>query len=95
MEIFTKICGFVKNIVLLQKFRKQDLTLAIRKWTCESCGEVHDRDVNAAKNILKQGINILSGCGIQSDTKQKQGEALPLGESVTLEALPIAFDVGG
>ncbi len=52
---------------------KQDLTLSIREWTCESCGETHDRDVNAAKNILKQGINILSGCGTQSDTKQKQG----------------------
>ena len=74
---------------------KQDLTLAIREWTCESCGEVHDRDVNAAKNILKQGINILSGCGIQSDTKQKQGEALPLGESMTLEAQPIGSAVGG
>ena len=74
---------------------KQDLTLAIREWTCESCGEVHDRDVNAAKNILKQGINILSGCGMQSDTKQKQGEALPLGESVTLEAQPIGSAVGG
>ena len=50
---------------------KQDLTLSIRKWTCESCGEVH-RDVNAAKNILKQGINILSGCGMQSDTKKNK-----------------------
>lgn len=74
---------------------KQDLTLAIREWTCESCSEVHDRDVNAAKNILNQGINILSGCGMQSDTKQKQGEALPLGESVTLETQPIASGVGG
>ncbi|MDA3781133.1 MAG: IS200/IS605 family element RNA-guided endonuclease TnpB, partial [Bacteroidales bacterium] len=45
---------------------KQDLTLAIREWACESCGEHHNRDVNAAKNILKQGINILSGCGMQS-----------------------------
>ena len=79
------ICGWIK----------QDLTLSIREWTCESCGEVHDRDVNAAKNILKQGINILSGCGMQSDTKQKQGEALPLGESVTLEAQPIGSAVGG
>lgn len=74
---------------------KQDLTLSIREWTCESCGEVHDRDVNAAKNILKQGINILSGCGTQSDTKQKHSEALPLGESVTYEAQPIAYGVSG
>lgn len=74
---------------------KQDLTLAIREWSCASCGEHHDRDVNAAKNILKQGINILSGCGMQSDIKQKQGEVLPLGESVTLEAQPIGSAVGG
>ncbi len=74
---------------------KQDLTLSIREWTCESCGETHDRDVNAAKNILKQGINILSGCGTQSDSKQKQGKALPLGESATLEAQPIGYAVGG
>ena len=74
---------------------KQDLTLSIREWTCESCGEVHDRDVNAAKNILKQGINILSGSGTESYVKQKRGEALPLGESATPEAQPIAFGVGG
>src|SRR5690606_24948604 len=62
---------------------KRDLTLSIREWTCEPCGVVHDRDVNAAKNILKQGINKLSGCGMQSDSKQKRDEALPLGESAT------------
>jgi len=74
---------------------KQDLTLSIREWTCESCGEIHDRDVNVAKNILKQGLNILSGCGMQSDTKQKRNKALPLGESATSEAQPIASGVGG
>lgn len=66
---------------------KQDLILSIREWECESCGEVHDRDLNAAKNILRQGLNILSGCGTQSDIKQKQGEALPLGKSMSLDGL--------
>jgi len=29
--------------------------LRIREWTCSNCGEVHDRDVNAARNILAAG----------------------------------------
>ena len=74
---------------------KQNLELKHREWTCESCGIHHDRDLNAAKNILKQGINILSGCGMQSDSKQKHSEALPLGESMTYEAQPISSAVGG
>ena len=74
---------------------KQDLTLSIREWTCKSCGEVHERDVNASKNILKQGMHILSGYGMQSDRKQKHSEALPVGESMTYEAQPVSFAVGG
>ena len=75
---------------------KQDLTLSIGEWTCESCGENHDRDVDAAKNILKQGLKILScGSGIDSQDKQKRSKALPLGEFTTSEAHPIAYGVGG
>ncbi|WP_229419262.1 RNA-guided endonuclease InsQ/TnpB family protein [Pseudoduganella dura] len=29
--------------------------LEIRVWTCNRCGAIHDRDVNAAKNILRRG----------------------------------------
>jgi putative transposase len=30
--------------------------LGMRGWTCDDCGAVHDRDVNAARNILRLGL---------------------------------------
>jgi len=71
------VCGWIK----------QDLELKNRKWICPSCNTYHNRDFNASQNILKQGLSILnSGCGMQSEDKQKRGEALPLGKSKKLEA---------
>lgn len=39
-------CGYVRP----------KMTLSVREWTCPECKTFHDRDVNAAKNILYYGI---------------------------------------
>ena len=37
-------------------FHNENLTLSDRQWTCPECGSDHDRDINAAINILRAGI---------------------------------------
>ncbi len=39
------------------------LPLEVRQWTCPACGVVHDRDINAAKNVHAAGLAVFEGSG--------------------------------
>jgi len=51
----SKRCGNCGHVV-------DKLPLNIREWKCLKCGTEHDRDINAAKNILAAGLAV-SVCG--------------------------------
>ncbi|GAA3630138.1 RNA-guided endonuclease InsQ/TnpB family protein [Streptomyces chitinivorans] len=51
----SKLCGACGTV-------REKLPLNVRTWTCEHCGTTHDRDTNAARNILAAGL-AATACG--------------------------------
>ncbi|MEU2546380.1 RNA-guided endonuclease TnpB family protein [Streptomyces roseolus] len=59
------------------------MPLRVRTWTCDNCGTTHDRDVNAAKNLLAAG-RAVSACGAGVRPQRSS----PGGRSATKQEVP-------
>lgn len=58
------------------------LSLSVRKWKCPKCSVEHDRDVNAAKNILRQGLSV---CSSERRSTNVERKALDSGSNIGIE----------
>ena len=77
----SKTCHCCQNI--------QHLDLSDRQWTCVQCDVVHDRDHNAAINILSEGLRILNLLNLQvmagsAKTQTASGESVRLATASSL-----------
>ena len=63
----SKTCSDCGHIV-------ETLPLSVREWTCPECGTIHDRDANAAANILAVGQTVSAHGGTVRRSRAKASE---------------------
>ncbi len=67
----SKTCHACKHVL-------DSLSLDIREWVCPACGVVHDRDTNAALNILAEGLSVAACGGSVRPVRAKARRATPV-----------------
>lgn len=67
----SKMCSNCKGVV-------DALPLSIRQWCCSGCGTAHDRDVNAAKNILWAAVETVAGRLDMTSYRRADGKFTPV-----------------
>lgn len=64
----SKTCNFCQFII-------ETLPLSVRTWECEKCGTTHDRDINAAKNIVAEAVKHTERGEMGSSISMKRSRA--------------------
>ncbi|CDR09401.1 transposase, IS605 OrfB family [Streptomyces iranensis] len=65
----SKLCSNCGNLA-------EVMPLHVRTWTCGDCGVTHDRDVNAANNLLAAGLAVsVCGAGVRSQRRTPSGQS--------------------
>ncbi|RDI31116.1 RNA-guided endonuclease InsQ/TnpB family protein [Lentzea flaviverrucosa] len=67
----SKICSGCRLLL-------DSLDLSVRTWTCTGCGTEHDRDINAAKNILTAGLAVAACGGDVRPTRHQSARRSPV-----------------
>ena len=66
----SKLCSHCDNLT-------KSLPLYVRSWTCGGCGTTHDRDVNAAENLLAAGLAVtVCGAGVRPQRRNPAGQSV-------------------
>jgi putative transposase len=73
----SKTCSKCRHVL-------DELRLDVRYWTCPKCKACHDRDINAARNLLMEGLRQLAGRD-DRDLRVDAGDACP--EEILVQVL--------
>jgi putative transposase len=87
-QLAYKCAWYGRNLVVIDRFHPSSKTcsacghvmpalpLHVREWTCPRCADIHDRDVNAARNIEAAGLAVLAcGAGVRPQRNTPGGQS--------------------